>query len=231
MKPCTRLIWLGWLVVVLCMTTSCESYDLGGEPTANVVLSANASWNNGIGKLVKAKCANCHRPDRTQFTPANTPVTMDDIGEESFFNARLNGLRVQLVRSRVFDSTVPMPPLFGDQLNESEALAFKNYLDRILEQAGLAGCPAEETTLTFADVAPIIAEHCAGAGCHENGQADRQPLTTLEEMKAQRMASLTYLNSKYMPYGGDGSFLTTEDGAALLSWLCRGADVTAAFRQ
>lgn len=103
------------------------SADLGSEGVIEVSVDAtNPTWAGGIQELVERKCSSCHRPDKNQFVPADTPDTFDFINDESFFTT--NRITIQ---TRLNDTADPMPPEFATPLTSNEALALENYINSL----------------------------------------------------------------------------------------------------
>ena len=56
----------------------CSKADtLGGNAPEEVVISGAPTWENGIGELVRSKCASCHVIPFSCYTPPNTPSTLN----------------------------------------------------------------------------------------------------------------------------------------------------------
>ena len=56
----------------------CSKADtLGGNTPDEVVISGTPTWENGIGNLVRSKCATCHVIPFSFYTPHNTPSTLN----------------------------------------------------------------------------------------------------------------------------------------------------------
>lgn len=79
---------------------------------------------------------------------------------------------------------------------------------------------AEATTLTYADVKPILETNCES--CHLSGSF--LPLTSLEDVKASKDAMLARIEEGTMP-PGEPTFKDTTDGAKLVEWLKSGSDL------
>lgn len=62
------------LIVLALFLNSCSEADtLGNEDPDEVVITGIPTWNDGIGQLVRLKCANCHSVPANDFTPNDTP--------------------------------------------------------------------------------------------------------------------------------------------------------------
>ena len=56
----------------------CSKADtLGGNAPDEVVIYGTPTWENGIGNLVRSKCATCHVIPFSFYTPYNTPSTLN----------------------------------------------------------------------------------------------------------------------------------------------------------
>ncbi len=203
----------------------CGSKDLGSEQSISVTVDkVNPTWDNGIGALVSAKCANCHIDSRGSFVPANVPKTINAVNMQSFFESPTSygkGYPFLAYRRVFLTPTSPMPPLFGTPLNSDEREALRKYLEL---KGFTAQCSVTTSNLKYADVKDIIDSRCAT--CHYAGSPVRKGLTTIEQMRDQRDAAIAYLTAKTMPDAAP-EFAGSADGKKLFEWLCGGSDLTA----
>ena len=214
-----------FLPLILLVLNSCGSKDLGNEKNINIAVDINnPNWNNGIGSLVGAKCANCHTGMRSGFVPANVPMTFNDIGNQFFYESPTSYAQgyPYLAYRRIFlTPTDPMPPEFGNQLSDDEKTALKKYLTL---KGFAAQCTATTSTLKYSDVKDIIENRCTS--CHYAGSPLRKPLTNVEQIRDERDAAIAYLLAKTMPDAAP-EFAGSAEGKKLFEWLCAGSDLTA----
>ncbi len=207
---------------MICALSACSrSYDLGAEKFAEEDFGgAEPSWQNGIGNLMKKKCANCHigLSSRSDFVPSTTPTTINAISTSSFFDSETYA---GLVYDRVFVTTTrPMPPNYATPLSDGERAALKTWLQtKVATYESLCGSSGS-SALAYADVAATISENCTT--CHTGGT--RQEFNTLAKTAVNRRTMLTYLKAGTMP-PSSSTFKDTAAGAALFNWLCFGADI------
>ncbi len=66
------------LLIVCILLLGCSRADtLGGDAPDEIKITGTPTWKNGIGELVRAKCATCHVRPFTFYTPLGTPGTLD----------------------------------------------------------------------------------------------------------------------------------------------------------
>lgn len=210
---------------LLLLAQSCNSYDFGSEPPLSIALNAdNPTWDNGIGVLVTAKCANCHRPqtERTQFVPSDVPPTFDDIRTQNFFTDPNNAARITQAYERVFNNTEkPMPPHFATPLTSNERDALKKYLSTKVSTVDSYCGTSGSSSNTYVQMAATVNGSCATAACHGGGQV---PLfTSLAAVKTNRSAMLRRMKAGTMP-PTDATFIQSTAGKAMFDWLCFGSD-------
>jgi uncharacterized membrane protein len=215
------------LIMGLLFLTSCSSYDLGDKPPDKVAVNPQESeWETGIGALIELKCASCHQSDKGSFVPANTPNTLDNIGNREFFMDPENVGKIALARSRITARDKPMPPEFATPLTSDERLALTNFFDQRLSELQLNGesfCERlnrqSPSQVSYQDVQPIVTANCARAGCHNADSIKPPPLTTKPQLVDLAENALVQLEAGTMPVGNP-DFLQSDAGVTLAAWLC-----------
>jgi len=208
---------------------ACQAHDLGDEEALSFTIDkTNPTWDNGIGALINAKCANCHTPasQRSKFVPSNTPTTYDAIGSAAFFDSS-NATLIQKVYEQVFTATTKiMPPNFATPLTDDEKTALKTYLQsKVATVASICGLSGS-TALTYSTTAGYLNSACSS--CHNAAASGRSQFGTLAEVKTNRIAALLRLKetdaTKVMPQN-NLSYKSGTEGTALINWLCFGTDL------
>lgn len=233
-----HLFVLGFISVMSMVFTRCHSKDLGGEAPDKVQIGTElADWDNGAGSVIQQKCANCHRADRVQTVPGNTPHSLDDMGNPDFFKNSKNRGLISAMKKRIetADTDKVMPPRFGTPLYDDERLALTTFIDKALKSFDTVAKPSPTPTATptaggptptppakvmFTDVQPIIKSACSG--CHD-GQAGDEHAFALEIredfLDGVAASVLQAIEDRYMPRGAEDTFKDSADGKKLMEWL------------
>lgn len=212
-------------LILIMILTNCSSYDLGKEKHKSVAVNEAApNWEDDIAPLIEMKCANCHSPLKGGSVPKNTPshATLDRLDERENFRTLASS-----IYTRVFESERnPMPPRFATPLSVAEKAALKKYLELL----GVFTCPTS-TNLTYQDLAPVIGNSCATAGCHVSG-GSRTDLSTLANIRNARSQVLTKLQipagtaGAMPPASSNGAaFYESAERVRFMQWLCAGRDL------
>lgn len=118
-------------LTTLTLIFSCsKNYELGSLAPDEVFISQealeNPTWENSIEEIVTQKCSNCHKVNRDQYVPTNTPNTFDDINDYDFFL-----INKDYIKDRILDSVNPMPPNFSTPLTEKEKEVILRFIENI----------------------------------------------------------------------------------------------------
>lgn len=226
-----QLFLLSSVVAMSALISYCHSKDLGGEAPDKVQINAElADWDHGAGEVIQQKCANCHRADRTQTVPGNTPHVLDDIGNPAFFRDPKNRGMISAMKRRVTtqDSEKIMPPRFGTPLYDDEKSALLAFFDAAIKSFDAVPKPTPAPTpsggptptptqkLMFADVQSIAAAACSR--CHDGIGDNPFPLITREDFAGAATSALAQIKQGDMPLD-DATFKDTVDGKKLIEWL------------
>jgi hypothetical protein len=230
-----HLFVLGVVGVMSIAIARCHSKDLGGETPDKVQIGTELTgWDNGAGAVIQQKCANCHRADRSQTVPGNTPHILDDMGNPEFFkNAKNRGL-INAMKKRIESSDVDkvMPPRFGTPLYADERLALTTFIEATIKSFDAAPkptstpqidgpTPTPAAKLMFTDVQPIVKTACGE--CHDGKPDDGHgfAVETRADFIAEGVAAsvLQAIEDRYMPRGAEDTFKDSADGKKLIEWL------------
>ncbi|MCX6118193.1 MAG: hypothetical protein NT027_11675 [Proteobacteria bacterium] len=205
------------LFLVLTLTMSCgKSYDLGDQPAEEIEFSgSDPGWNSGISHLINRKCANCHvaKSERSKFVPSNTPMTVNTLGEESYFALQKNA---DLIFDRVFQNVErPMPPDFATPFNDREKTFLKNWLTARVSKIADFCSTNSESPIDGTSALNIISKDCSS--CHDGVGAVSFSKTAY--LKEYQRSILRHLSGGTMP-PSDASYRLSESGRKLLGFVC-----------
>lgn len=230
---------VGMVAVMAMVFARCHSKDLGAEAPDKVQIGTElADWDNGAGEVIQQKCANCHRADRGQTVPGNTPHILDDMGNPEFFKSAKNRGLISAMKKRIdsSDTSKVMPPRFGTPLYDDERYALTTFIDSTLKSFDAVSKPTPTPTATpsvgvptptpvaklmFADVQPIVKKACSG--CHDGKEEDGHSTLVLKVredfMNGVAASVFDAIDVNYMPRGAEDTFKDSADGKKLMEWL------------
>ena len=171
------------LLICLVMVGCMDATTLGREPADHVIITGTPTWNNGIGQLMKLKCAGCHQVPRLAISPQNVPVDLDLRYENTYGAIRAaEDIAAQislgvLQHDLVYDNgsytnaelniTIRKMPLqFATQLYADEITALQTWAGNIViaEQANNSPPLSGANPMTSADGELLYKRHCQS--CH-----------------------------------------------------------------
>ncbi|MFZ9520355.1 MAG: hypothetical protein ACO3A4_07750 [Silvanigrellaceae bacterium] len=117
----THIIAISFVAIISACSHAETLADI--TPTGVNISATVPSWQNGVGQLVKERCASCHTEKKSEFVPASTPLLDFNI-EAEFRSVRQRSL------ARIQDNENPMPPRYADPLSENEVRFLAEYLSK-----------------------------------------------------------------------------------------------------
>ena len=229
-----HLFVVGVVSVMSMAFARCHSKDLGGEAPDKVQISTELTgWDSGAGAVIQQKCANCHRADRGQTVPGNTPHVLDDMGNPDFFKNSKNRGLIAMMKKRIEsgDTTTIMPPRFGTPLYEDERVALTTFIDANIKSFDSVPkptptppidgpTPTPAAKVMFTDVQPIVKKACGE--CHDGKPDDGHAFALqvrADFMDGVAASALKALEDQYMPRGAEDTFKDSAEGKKLMQWL------------
>jgi len=111
----------------------CSKADtLGGKAPDEVVISGTPTWENGIGDLVRSKCASCHVIPFSFYSPHNTPSTLNLSVYDNSSNIRGANILGIWINSGILEKALTgvarkMPLEYATPLTSGEIESLKNW--------------------------------------------------------------------------------------------------------
>lgn len=123
-KKSSRIVVSSFWVLL----ASCGHSDTLDSLTPPVVTFSreNPNWKNGIGELVRERCASCHAKSRQHYAPPQAPL-IDFTQESEFLLLKKRSL------ARIQGEGAVMPPAYADPLTEDEKNVLVLYLQGKIE--------------------------------------------------------------------------------------------------
>ncbi len=118
-----------WIILIfLCLAVllyGCSDADtLGDEEPQEVHITGTPTWENGIRRLMKLKCALCHTIPFTDVTPENAPQNLNLTEYESTDDVRGAVDIVSWINAGILEKSVAnvrqMPLEYSTPLTQSE---------------------------------------------------------------------------------------------------------------
>lgn len=122
-----------FLLISAGLLWGCSRADtLGGSAPDEVVISGTPTWENGIGQLVRAKCATCHVLPFSFYTPQGTPGTLDLSVYDNSSNVRGANVLGFWINAGIIESELSgvarkMPLEYATPLTSGEIDALKSW--------------------------------------------------------------------------------------------------------
>ena len=122
-----------YLLIVAGLLFGCSQADtLGGKAPDEIAISGTPTWENGIGELVRFKCASCHVIPFSSYSPHNTPTTLNLSVYDNSSNIRGANVLGIWVNAGILEKPLPgisrkMPLEYATPLTVGEIANLKSW--------------------------------------------------------------------------------------------------------